>query len=102
MHLGLGRLMGTKRERRHPLPSETWAGPISSKRRAASFQRTNATGVARRKVTSGAEKLGKLHSWVGLEGGGMIDEVQRAYLFYNLVSRSNHKPEILFHLPSRD
>ena len=42
-HLGLGRLMGTKRERRPPLPSAPWAGPTPSKRRAASFPSTNAT-----------------------------------------------------------
>lgn len=33
---------------------------------------------------------------------GMTDKVQCAYLFYDLVSRLNHKPEILFHLPSQD
>lgn len=32
----------------------------------------------------------------------MTDKVQCAYLFYDLVSRLNHKPEILFHLPSQD
>lgn len=47
-------------------------------------------------------EIRKASFWVGLEGGGMTDKVQCAYLFSDLVSRSNHKPEILFHLPSRD
>lgn len=45
-------------------------------------------------------EIKKASFWVGLEGGGMIDKVQCACLFYDLVSRSNHKPEVLFHLPS--
>lgn len=41
--------MGTKKERRPPLPSEPWAGPATTKGRAALLQNTNATGVERRK-----------------------------------------------------
>lgn len=32
----------------------------------------------------------------------MTDKVQGAYPFYDLFSRSNHKPEVLFYLPSWD
>ena len=60
----------------------------------------HATGVKRGHTWS--REVRKTVFSVGLEGGRMIDQAQYANLFYDLVSRSNHKPEILFHLPSQD
>lgn len=71
-------------------------GLISSKPSAA----PRATGVERGQ-TWGRE-IRTASCSIGLEGGRMIDKAQCAHLLYDLVSRSNHKPEILFHLPSRD
>lgn len=64
------------------------------------FRAQNVTGVERDHIWG--REIRKASPLVGLDGGEMIDKVQCAYLFYDLVSRSNDKPEILFHLQSWD
>lgn len=97
--------MGTKRVRSHPLPSETWArkvrgDPCPQNPVQQHLKAQHATGVAGGHIW--VREIREASFSVGLEGGRMIDKAQCAYLFYDLVSRSDHKPEILFHLPSQD
>lgn len=98
--------MWTKRVRSHPpaLRDLSWEkvrwDPHPQNPVQHHFKAPRATGVERGQ-TWGRE-IRTASCSVGLEGGGMIDKAPCAYLLYDLVSRSNHKPEILFHLPSRD
>ena len=58
--------------------------------------------LEKKDVTSGEKISAKLRSGEVWKVGGTTDKFQCAYLFYDLISRSNHKSEILFQLLSRD
>lgn len=88
------------------LELETWqwegnAGPMSWKPITASleskrFHQHGKDGHIQHR------ELSKAWLWVGLDGTGMTWMPNGMGHFYDdLVSRSNHKPEIVFHLPSR-
>lgn len=98
--------MGTKRVRSHPPALRDLSrgkvkwNPNPQNPVQHHFKAQCATGVERGQPWRG--EIRKASCWVGLEGGRMTDKAQCAYLLYDLVPRSNHKPQILFHLPSRD